>query len=115
MKRLKRFAEEEQDQLGLLEETIPEENIKSSNNFQTVKDLLQRISNNAEDIKSTYYVLLENLNALNKDFPGVYNELKVIVKLPNKNDITDISNFKEDMIKAEQMLCDETFLSGLIK
>lgn len=119
MKRLKRLADEEQDELSLLEETNEEinqeENLVNDTNFEIVKNLLQRIGNNAEDIKSTYYVLLENLNALNKDFPDVYNELKVMVKLPNKNNITDISNFKEDMSKAEQMLCDQTFLSGLIK
>ena len=109
MKRLKKIADEQ----DILEETSEE--LNASDNTETIKQLLQRITSNAEDIKSAYYVLLENLNALNKDFPDIYNELKVMVKLPNKSDINYISDFNNDMLSAEQMLCDPTFLSGLIK
>lgn len=109
MNRLKKIADEQ----GILEETGEELNM--GDNVEIIRQLLQRITSNAEDIKSAYYVLLENLNALNKDFPDIYNELKVMVKLPNKSDINYISDFNNDMLSAEQMLCDPTFLSGLIK
>ena len=109
MNRLKKIADEQ----DILEETGEELNV--SDNTETIKQLLQRISSNSEDIKSAYYVLLENLNALNKDFPDIYNELKVMVKLPNKSDINYISDLNNDMLSAEQMICDPTFLSGLIK
>lgn len=109
MNRLKKIADEQ----DILEETGEELNI--GDNVEIIRQLLQRITSNVEDIKSAYYVLLENLNALNKDFPDIYNELKVMVKLPNKSDINYISDLNNDMLSAEQMICDPTFLSGLIK
>ena len=109
MNRLKKIADEQ----DILEETGEELNI--GDNVEIIRQLLQRITSNVEDIKSAYYVLLENLNALNKDFPDIYNELKVMVKLPNKSDINYISDLNNDMVSAEQMICDPTFLSGLIK
>lgn len=109
MNRLKKIADEQ----DILEETGEELNM--GDNVEIIRQLLQRITSNVEDIKSAYYVLLENLNALNKDFPDIYNELKVMVKLPNKSDINYISDLNNDMLSAEQMICDPTFLSGLIK
>lgn len=112
MKRLKKLADDQviEDQN---EQSLPEET--NNSNFAIVQDLLKRVNSNCEDIKSSYYSLLENLNALNKDFPGVYNELKVMVKLPNKNDVNNISDLKNDMENALTMLTDQTFLSGLVK
>lgn len=111
MRRLRKFAEDDQ-----IAESLPKETDNLQNeNSDVVKNLLMRIDSNVNDIKTGYYSLLENMNALNKDFPGVYNELKVMVKLPNKNEINNISDFKNDIENAVKMLSDETFLSGLIK
>lgn len=109
MGRLKKLAED----LNQVEEVT---NVQTENqNFDVVIDLLTRINANAEQLKDVYYSLLENLNALNKDYAGVYNELKVLCKLPNKNTINDIATFKDDIEKATLMLSDKNFLSGIVK
>lgn len=85
------------------------------NDKQVVRDLLEVLDSNVKDLKDTYYVLLENLNALSKDYSGVYNELKVMCKLPNKNDVNDIVQFQSDISKAKEMFNDDNFLSNFIK
>lgn len=107
MARLKKIADENIEQI--------EEQAQPQVDFTVVLDLLERINGNATDIKSGYYSLLENLNALNKEYAGVYNELKVMAKLPNKNTINDIASFKDDIERAVAMLSDTNFLSGLVK
>lgn len=104
MGRLKKANEENQELVQ-----------QNNENFNVAIDLLTRISSNANDIKTGYYSLIENLNALSSEYAGVYNELKVLVKLPNRNDITDIAQFKDDIDYAVSMLSDTNFLSGLIK
>lgn len=89
--------------------------VKTADDKQTALELVDMIENNVKDLKDTYYVLLENLNALSRDYVGVYNELKVLCKLPNKNDINDIVQFEEDIEKAKLMFNDENFLSNFIK
>ncbi len=107
MARLKKIADENIEQV--------EQQEQPQVDFTVVLDLLRRIDGNANDIKSGYYSLLENLNALNKEYAGVYNELKVMAKLPNKNTINDIASFKDDIERAVAMLSDTNFLSGLVK
>lgn len=107
MARLKKIADENIERV--------EQQEQPQVDFTVVLDLLRRIDGNANDIKSGYYSLLENLNALNKEYAGVYNELKVMAKLPNKNTINDIASFKDDIERAVAMLSDTNFLSGLVK
>ena len=82
MKRLRKIADEQE--IMNTNESLPEEtHLQQNNNLDTIKNLLVRIDNNVEDIKLSYYSLLENLNALSKEFPNVYNELenaKVVLK-----------------------------------
>lgn len=113
MSRLKKKAEEVDNAVEQVNE--PQEEQVSNANFDTVKNLLDRIDSGAEDIKANYYSLLENLNALYADYPGVYNEMKVMVKLPVKNDVSNIAKFKDDVDRAVQMLKDDNFLSGIVK
>lgn len=84
-------------------------------NSQIVLDILKRVENSADDIQSAYYSLLDNLNALNKDYAGVYNEFKLMVKLPNENDVREIVNLKNNIDEAIKYLSDKDFLSGLVK
>lgn len=120
MNRLKKKA----DTTNVLNETEIDTEVNNKVNDNTTEelsqettviiDILNRINNVSDDIKSCYYSLLDNLNALNKDYPNVYNELKLIVKLPTKQEISDVAEKRDDMHEALQYLTDKDFLNGIL-
>jgi vacuolar-type H+-ATPase subunit E/Vma4 len=78
-------------------------------------DLLERINNSVDDIRDTYYSLLDNLNAVNESYPNLYNELKQLVKLPDEVEVREIVEMQEDVKNAVKYLQDPNFLDGIIK
>lgn len=78
-------------------------------------DLLERINTSVDDIRDTYYSLLDNLNAINESYPNLYTELKQLVKLPDENEIREIVDMQKDVKGAVKYLQDPNFLNGIIK
>ena len=85
---------------------------------ETIKnaiDLLERINNSTDNIKDAYYLLLDNLNAINSSYPNLYKELEQLIKLPNESDIREVVRLKDDMNDAIKYLENVDFLKGIIK
>lgn len=115
MSKLKeRLANDTQNELTN-NETIEQNPGVTEEQLNIIIDILNRVNNSADDIKSGYYSLLDNLNALNKDYPNVYNEFKLLVKLPNQTDIKNIVQSRDDIQKAIEYLTNPDFLSGVIR
>lgn len=101
--------------IRLAEEEMNTEEPANEVNSDVIVNILNRIQQSGNDIRDAYYILLDNLNALYKDYPGVYNELKVMVKLPDKKQVENIAQLELDIEKAIQYLSDPNFLNGLLK
>lgn len=94
------------------------DNTNTDNSNQDSKiavDLLERINTSVDDIRDTYYSLLDNLNAINESYPNLYTELKQLVKLPDENEIREIVDMQKDVKDAVKYLQDPNFLNGIIK
>ena len=99
-----------------VDQNTQEVNKDNKNNDSKIAiDLLERINNSVDDIRDTYYSLLDNLNAINESYPNLYNELKQIVKLPDEVEIKEIVEMQQDVKDAVAYLQDPNFLNGIIK
>ena len=75
---------------------------------------MERINSANEGLKQAYFVLFENLNALANGYPDVYNALKKDVKLPETNDIRELTNLYDNLNHVLPMFMDEAYLSTYV-
>lgn len=77
--------------------------------------LIERIDEASNNLKDTYYILFDNLNALFDAYPDVYNQLKMLVKLPDNSKAEEIMTFYNDMKAALEHFKDAQYLSSYIE
>ena len=80
-----------------------------------VKELLNRIDVASEDLKNSYYVLFDNLNSLYEEYPDLYKQIEMVVKLPSNEDAKNISILNEDLQRILNNLKDENYLNSYIQ
>lgn len=71
-------------------------------NEEVIQSIYDRIKNSGEALRDSCYVLIENLNELYKEYPEVYNEMKLVVKLPDDNFSNRILRMNEDIKDFER-------------
>jgi len=90
------------------------DNLQKNENIDEIIDILNKINNSIEPIKDSYYTMINNLNALNTNFPNIYNQLKYMCKLPDNNDINDINTLEQDIHNAFDKLSNKDFLKNFV-
>ena len=80
-----------------------------------VKELLNRIDVASDDLKNSYYVLFDNLNSLYEEYPDLYKQIEMVVKLPSNEDAKNISILNEDLQRILNNLKDENYLKSYIQ
>lgn len=80
-----------------------------------VKELLNRIDVASDDLKNSYYVLFDNLNSLYEEYPDLYKQIEMVVKLPSNEDAKNISILNEDLQRILNNLKDENYLNSYIQ
>jgi len=90
--------------------------IKAMNeDTKDAQQLIERIDEASNNLKDTYYVLFDNLNALFDSYPDIYNQLKMLVKLPDNDRAEEIMLFYKNMKKALEHFKDPQYLSSYIE
>ena len=79
------------------------------------QQLIERIDEASNNLKDTYYVLFDNLNSLFDSYPDIYNQLKMLVKLPDNERAEEIMTFYNDMKEALEHFKNPQYLSSYIK
>lgn len=114
--RLIKIAEEDlQNAIQDNQEQVVQEQGQQDEQKQIAMDILNRILQSGEDIKDAYYSLLDNLNALNRDYQGIYNEFKMMVKLPDKKEVNNVAQLQLDISEAVKYLSDPNFIENFLK
>lgn len=81
-------------------------------NVNTIFDRIDEASNNLKDI---YYSLFDNLNALYESYPEIYEQMKMIVNLPDNSDAENIVSFNNDLHMALEHFRDPAYLESYLK
>ena len=53
----------------------------ANGDVEKAKELLRKIENSSKDLKEYYYVLFNNLNILFENYPSLYKQIEMIIKL----------------------------------
>lgn len=83
---------------------------EDSKKIEDIKILLDRISNASDELKTAYFCLFDNLNALYDAYPNLYKQFEMVVKLPNNEDAKDIVQLNQDIDRIMNNLSDEEYL-----
>ena len=75
--------------------------------------LLNNISVAVDTVTENLKKFVECINELNNNNPSVYNEFKMMVKLPDEQDIEKMVKLKNDIDESIKMLSDEKFVNNL--
>lgn len=87
---------------------------KTAAEIEEVKVLLSRIDAASHDMKDSYYVLFDNLNALFQSYPNLYKQIEMVVKLPSNEDAKDVVKFDQDLHDILEHFQDEKYLESYI-
>lgn len=86
----------------------------ANNKTDVVKKLLNRIDLASDDLKNSYYSLFDNLNSLYEEYPDLYKQIEMVVKLPTNDDAKNISLLNSDLKRILNNLQDESYLNSYI-
>ena len=75
--------------------------------------LLNNISSAVDTVTENLKTFVQCINELNNNNPGVYNEFKMMVKLPDENDIEKMVKLQQDINESIKILSDENFVNNL--
>lgn len=102
--RLKKAADfENNDQL---------ENSKDMSNSEA-QLLLQNITDSVNIMVNQMKEFVESVNELNQNNTDVYNELKMLAKLPDESYIQELVKLEDDVNNAIKILGDKGFLNSI--
>lgn len=86
----------------------------ASNEVENARELLDKIENSSKDLKEYYYILFNNLNILFDQYPSLYKQIEMIIKLPDNDDAKIISNLCSDLEHLNEHFDDDNYLEGYL-
>jgi len=84
------------------------------NNQKQVLQLLDRIESSSANLKDIYYSLFDNLNALYSEFPSIYQQMEMSVKLPTNQDAMNIVTLSNDLKESITRFKDPQYLASYL-
>lgn len=87
--------------------------IKSNND--EIQNFLDKIDKKMGDIVDDYYVLMNNINELFKNYGDVYEQINEVVKLPTKDDIQNIVDMQKNFSDIKNHFNDDSYLDNYIE
>ena len=88
---------------------------KTSSDIHDAEVLLKRIDEACANLKDVYYVLFDNLNVLFQNYPDIYKQIEMIVKLPTNESAKDIVTLYNDLHSTILHFDDTEYLQKYIK
>lgn len=88
--------------------------VRKADEVGDAKKLLMRVDGASHELKDSYYVLFDNLNALAEAYPSLYKEIQMVVKLPSNDDAKNIMQFYKDLHEILNHLADPKYLDSYI-
>lgn len=83
--------------------------------ISSVNTIFDRIDEASDGLKDIYYSLFDNLNALYESYPEIYEQMKMIVKLPDNADAQNVVSFNNDLHMALEHFRDPAYLESYLK
>ncbi len=88
--------------------------VKNDERLKQVIDILDKISICSVELKDNYYELFEELNKLFDEYPDLYKQIEMVVKLPSNEDAKNVVEFNLDLQRILDNLSDIKYLKGYI-
>ena len=79
-----------------------------------VKKLLARVDKASDDLRDVYYILFENLKELYVNYPDLYKQIDMTVKLPTNDDAKNNVDFNNNLHEILEHFKDDVYLNGYI-
>ena len=86
----------------------------ANGDVEKAKELLRKIENSSKDLKEYYYVLFNNLNILFENYPSLYKQIEMIIKLPNNEDAKTIAMLCSELEDLMLHFEDDEYLKGYL-
>lgn len=98
-------------------QNVNNENEKNedNDNLKSVNEILQRILKVSDDTRNDLYALFENLSAIYKNYPELYKEIEMLVKIPKEDDIRDLIKFCDSTQDLNNFFSDTEYIKQFIR
>ena len=101
--------------LRKMADKTPEEMLQEKNiNIEAAEAALAEMGEGIDQLHDAYLKLFHGLNALYKEFPNLYDEMKKVVKFPDEAEAQDVAEMKVDFEDIRTHYKDAGYLADIL-